>query len=86
MNFTDYLASQTVPFEDSALGRVSSKMDGQIEGLRRIADAAEQRAKLAEQEAEIAKSDAKFSKLMSVLALLISFGSFLVAVISLFVQ
>lgn len=72
-----------VPFEESGLGHMSEKMDGQLEELRRIADAAEQRAKLAEAEAASAKKDSRFSKTVSVLALLVSAGSFLVAVLSL---
>ena len=54
--------------------------------LKRIADAAEQRAKLAEKEAESAKKDAKFSKVISVLALLVSVGSLAAAVVALFMR
>ncbi len=50
--------------------------------LRRIADAAEQRAKLAEQESASARKDARFSKTTSVLALLVSMGSLVVAALS----
>ena len=50
--------------------------------LKRIADAAEQRAKLAEQKAASARNDARFSKTISVLALLVSMCSLVVAVLS----
>lgn len=61
MNFDELLKNglqtKEIKFEDSAIGRISYKMDGQIEELRRIADAAEQRAKLAEEKSK--KADVK---------------------------
>ena len=56
MNNKDFdLGIGHIPFQESGLGRISSKMDGQIDELHRIADAAEQRAELAEREAKSAK-------------------------------
>lgn len=43
-----------------------------LEELRRIADAAETRAKLAEQKAENAEKDAKFSKWLSIISIAVT--------------
>lgn len=78
-----------VPYEDTADGRHEqllkniSENTESLEELKRIADAAEKRAKVAVEEAQSAKTDARFSKIISVLALLVSAGSLIVAAISL---
>ena len=71
-----------VDFKNSSLGEISTYLDKQVGELRRIADAAEQRAILAESEAESAKKDARFSKYMSGLALFISAGGLFISVLT----
>ena len=67
----DFKATR-VPFNESGLGHMSSKMDEQADELRRIDDAAERKAKLANDEANSAKKDARFSKRIAVISIIIS--------------
>ena len=54
-----------------------------LEELRRIASAAESRAKTAEEEAAAAKKEARFSRIVSILSLIVGVGSFILSAISL---
>ena len=54
-----------------------------LEELRRIASAAESRARLAEQEAAAARKDARFSKVVSILSLVVSIGSLVLSAVAL---
>lgn len=51
-----------------------------LDELRRIADTAEQRARLAEAQAASAKKDAVFSKIVSILSIAISIASLFVSI------
>lgn len=60
-----------------AVSAPSAAEQANIEELRRIADAAEEQAKLAKAEAEAARVDTKFSRWMSIISILIAAASFL---------